>query len=124
MLIVYGYLKPDKMKDEIKTGNGEMFFIRCYHIVYLLIASSIIVNFLVTIITEIHTKADNVDDGEDIISFLISKTKLKRKRNRKKSIFADRSVVYGLKPKGLSIEDLLETRKLFQKHLQYKRVEI
>jgi len=52
------------------------------------LASSIIVNFLVTIINEINEKTKKVNDEMDILTYIINKqkTRLKRKKMTKREI--------------------------------------
>lgn len=61
MLVVYGYLKPDIFKKQINT---EITFMKFYHIIYLFIATSLIVNFLITIINEISSKGTPIDQDK------------------------------------------------------------
>ena len=89
-LIVYGYLKPDKLKHEVEKAKSDILFLKVYHIIYLLIASCLIVNFLVTIITELHEKHKGRLNEDDIIQYL---TRM-RKRGRKKKPLTDGRKLY------------------------------
>jgi len=79
-LVVHGYLKPDKLKKEVTTS--EVGFLKFYHILYLVLASAVIVNFLITIITEVNAKTKWKRDRTDILAYLISKAKIRKRQNR------------------------------------------
>ena len=81
-LIVFGYLKPSDLKHEAeKSHYGVM---HLYQISYLVIAATIIVNFLVTIINDTHGKTKSVNRDDDILQFLSNKKKEKFSRRREK----------------------------------------
>ena len=76
-LIIHGYLKPNEFGIQAKNAT-EKLFMQTYTIMYLLIASSLIVNFLVTIINDINAKNEQKNEP-DILSFLTSVTKRPKK---------------------------------------------
>ena len=53
-LMVFGYLKPNDLKPIVEKGEA-VFFLRIYHIGYLIVAIFAIVNFIIVVISD----ADN-----------------------------------------------------------------
>ena len=83
-LIVFGYLKPSDLKNEAqKSHNG---FMNIYQISYLVLAATIIVNFLITIINDTHGKTKSVNRDDDILQFLSDKKKEKSLKLKKRNV--------------------------------------
>ena len=82
---MYGYLKPDTFKRELATGRGEIFFVRVFHLAYLIVAICLIVNFLITIINEVYESKGKKKLGDDALAYLHNRLteKLKTLSRRK-----------------------------------------
>ena len=82
-VLVYGYLKPDTFNRELETGRGEVFFVRFYHLAYLIIAICLIVNFLVTIINEVNESKGKKELGDDILNYMANKLKISSRADKR-----------------------------------------